>query len=426
MFPPEIWEKILGYTEAASLIRLKTVCCMWNEIITKHLQESNAWYRQCKNDIPEKYWLMLLENSLHSTTLLRHEKSNSDKKTNYKIWLTMYRAWIKWCNVQNFNMHTFHEFKPIPDHRPSERITCCTVLGELAAVGSTEGYIRIYNLRTNQLVFRVDQYEQVKDVKLCVQGKKHDKIVLIATSICNKSRVWDITSQRSLLLRSGDVICAGYGYYCTTLYNDKIIVYDATTEDCYPTRLFIQDLNNRKLSSTKYVNMIINRNELCFLTDNGLYCQLDLKDISQLSTFLYTPDVKSIGVPKNQKVRQYYLFNPCVAFCVTERGHLGISVYKTKWQMYNTFPFLEGSVTAILFHVRILVIGLDSGDVCLFYVENESALRTINFKSKKSKRIHVASEPIVSVNIMEILGDQRLLVATKSTIYHIKLHSVAN
>lgn len=67
-----------------------------------------------------------------------------------------------------------------------------------------------------------------------------------------------------------------------------------------------------------------------------------------------------------------------------------------------------------------------SGDVCLFYVENESALRTINFKSKKSKRIHIASEPIVSINIMEISADQRLLVATKSTIYHIKLHSVVN
>lgn len=57
---------------------------------------------------------------------------------------------------------------------------------------------------------------------------------------------------------------AGYGYYCTTLYNDKIIVYDATTEHCYPVRLFIQDLNNRKLTSTKYVNMIINRNEVRF------------------------------------------------------------------------------------------------------------------------------------------------------------------
>ena len=48
-----------------------------------------------------------------------------------------------------------------------------------------------------------------------------------------------------------------------------------------------------------------------------------------------------------------------------ERGNLGISVHKSKWQMYNVFPFLEGIVTAILYYVRILVIGLDSGKLFL-------------------------------------------------------------
>ena len=65
------------------------------------------------------------------------------------------------------------------------------------------------------------------------------------------------------------------------------------------------------------------------------------------------------------------------------------------------------------------------GDICLFSIENESSLKTIDFKSKKSKRIHISSEPIVSVNIMEISGDQRLLVATKSTVYHIKFDCMA-
>lgn len=60
---------------------------------------------------------------------------------------------------------------------------------------------------------------------------------------------------------------AGYGYYCTTLCSDKILVYNAATEGCFPTRIFINDLCNTKTVlndcsgkavNMKYVNMIIN------------------------------------------------------------------------------------------------------------------------------------------------------------------------
>jgi hypothetical protein len=124
--------------------------------------------------------------------------------------------------------------------------------------------------------------------------------------------------------------------------------------------------------------------------------------------------------------------------------------------MYNVFPIFESIVTAIHFAVRVLIIGLDCGkyffvyiidqsidfifklissslkinyflgDVFLFSVENEAALNKIDFKTKNSKRIHIDCEPIVSVNIMEISGDQRLLVATKYTIYHMKLDSIVS
>lgn len=39
------------------------------------------------------------------------------------------------------------------------------------AVGTSEGFVRVYNLITNKLVFFVDQTEPAESVKLWVQGK---------------------------------------------------------------------------------------------------------------------------------------------------------------------------------------------------------------------------------------------------------------
>ena len=52
--------------------------------------------------------------------------------------------------------------------------------------------------------------------------------------------------------------------------HDKIHVNDASTEDCFPTRLFIKDFNNVKSSAShhgsssimKYVNMIIHKHQV--------------------------------------------------------------------------------------------------------------------------------------------------------------------
>lgn len=159
MFPVEIWEKILKEVDASSLTCLRTVSRTWNDIIGRILevkvldvlhdiiefdnfqeiypnifelfQESDAWCRQCEKKIPQKYWFILLENSFYSSKL--YKRTNSDyqsERKQSKLWMTMYRAWIKWKNVQDFNVFTTDEFTPIPDHRlPSERLTCCSVLG---------------------------------------------------------------------------------------------------------------------------------------------------------------------------------------------------------------------------------------------------------------------------------------------------------
>lgn len=96
-------------------------------------QETDAWCKQCEKEIPQKYWFMLLENSFYSSKL--YNRTNFDYKSernNYKLWMTIYRAWKTWENVQNLKISTADEFTPIPQHRlPSERLTCCTTLGLL-------------------------------------------------------------------------------------------------------------------------------------------------------------------------------------------------------------------------------------------------------------------------------------------------------
>lgn len=57
--------------------------------------------------------------------------------------------------------------------------------------------------------------------------------------------------------------------------------------------------------------------QLYFLTDNGLLCDLDITETKEDNKFLHTPNIQSIGVPKHQKIQNFYLLDPETVFCIT-------------------------------------------------------------------------------------------------------------
>lgn len=200
-----------------------------------------------------------------------------ENKLNHKIWITLYRSWVKWCDVRRSKSDIVKCCEPIPKNGNPEHITCLAVLGELFAVGSSEGFIRLFNMRSRKLVFRADQYELVKDIKLIIQGKNYDKTTLLATSVFGKTRAWDVTSQRNLFHVLGDTLCAGYGYYGIISMNNKLYICDAMTETNYQVELLMtnqgqEEEEDRELSlrqerrdeDVKFVDMLINNDKVSY------------------------------------------------------------------------------------------------------------------------------------------------------------------
>ncbi|KAL7303099.1 hypothetical protein TKK_0004312 [Trichogramma kaykai] len=423
MFPVELWEQILANVDAKSLMRLKTVSKTWKLIIARHLQTSDAWYLQCVNSIPKHYWYILLEDSVLFPLIYDpdyKENYNETRKFESKIWVTIYKAWITWEDVEKLQVDTIKVLPAIPENRPQERITNIAVLGELVAVGSNDGFINVYNIENDRLMHKFDQVEEVTALKLTKTGEQFNKTIVLSSSLSRKNRMWIFKEKKPITRASGTVICSGYGYYCAnTEVPYKFHLYN--TKNQKQCNFSLMDARSG-LGQTAVMN--IYRHFLCLWTEEGIYVEIDLRKIGPKSNEQVEPEFcKRIGTPEaSEYVRNYYLFNPRVILCVTEYGKLGISVNRSKWKLSNPFPFLGGVVTAVHYHVKVLIIGLDSGDVYLYPMKNEKSLLTFSFLNSKFKKLQITSEPIVSVNVTEVFGDQRLIVATKNSIFSVKFN----
>ncbi|XP_076279028.1 uncharacterized protein LOC143208440 [Lasioglossum baleicum] len=390
-FPPEIWEHIFLYSDAVTLTNLKIVCNIWNEIINKTLKTNNHWFIACKRDIPEHLWSTFCE-SLNPTKYYTefHEKHDS------QMWMALYKLWRTCKNVMRWNVDA-KCIVPLRSENTAEHITCVETSGSIIAIGSSEGYIYFYDICDlyERAFYVADLIEEIESIQFV-----RDEIctICICRSKNNHISRLDVTGKTLIDTTRGELICTSYSY-CYTILRDMIII-----EGLIPRTVY-------KLDTTKVIAIGADNDQVHLYTrENFVHFELDseVKNVFQKASPSKLPNIS---------IRRFYVFKPDTVVCIAENGYLGFLVNGKQWEMHNLFPILLANPTTVLVYGHTLIIGVDSGSVHAYYIDD---FGTINFNTIRSKKFTPDCTAVVSLNILVHI-ETHLIVSYMQKVYIVQL-----
>ncbi|KAI4476367.1 hypothetical protein M0804_013638 [Polistes exclamans] len=386
--PIEIWEQIFSYIDPINLTRIKIVCNSWREIINNILKESDLWYTKCKEEIPQNEWKLLFETLYPNRSYV--DLINASKKE--KIWMNMYKWWFKCQQLITCDIF-IDTLYPLPKDQCLEFITCIAVLGNILAIGTSKGYIYLFNTDdlSNKSMCVANHMESVLKVKFLKNSKK---IILASSSINDHIKFWDFQSKNLILKDRGKLLCTSQSY-CYTIIENILIV-----QGCIPKTSYELPVNH-------IVAGTADCNKVCFYTEEGNFFYGLFAEDKELFITKYIQ-------PPSIPIRNYYMFTD-IAVCITEYGSIGFSIYGKKWKFFDALSIFHGRPTAVLIYGSLLILGIETGHVYIYYVNNWNKL---HLKFSIARLIIVGKEPIVSLNISTHFTDC-LIVASKKEVHFI-------
>nr|XP_034191058.1 uncharacterized protein LOC117609173 isoform X2 [Osmia lignaria]XP_034191059.1 uncharacterized protein LOC117609173 isoform X2 [Osmia lignaria] len=342
----------------------------------------------CKKEIPEDLWITLCET-------LCPIKFYTEFHTNHAIWMAMYKWWMKCKNIVKCDTK-IECFEPLPNHNFNEYVTCIDVKGSLLAIGTSEGFVYFYDIhhlhtRTNCVV---DSKEYLQSIHIL---RKESTVLCVCCTVNNHINCWDVNKMKLINKTSGKLVCTSYSYCCISIRN-YIIIEGPVLKTGY--EFGIKDI----------VAISASNNKVHFYTEGGYFATLtaNTEQINYTSTPIHPPNIR---------IRRYYMFQPNIVICIAEYGYLGILVQGKEWKMHNIFPVLHGIPTAVLVHGHLLVLGLDSGNVHMYYITD---FETIDFNNINCKKLTLDLTAVISINTVVHHGEY-LIIAYKRKIYTVKL-----
>ena len=385
-FPPEIWEKIFLYVDPVVLMKFKSVCKCWNLIIDKILKENNHWYKICKREIPEDLWSTFCET-------LEPDKFYTDlhEKHDAALWRAMFKLWIKCKNITKYNVES-KSIEPLSKYRGEECITCTATSGNTLAIGTSEGYIYFYDICNlhKGAIYVADHKEYVRSVHLWTYDTD---VICVSCSVYDHISFWDIASKKLIAKTRGKLICTSYSYCFIAKYNVIVIEGPVLRTVC-------------KFVTDNIIAIGSDNDKVYFYTEEGRYVHWNLSADKENYTCTCVQ-------PPNIRIRRYYTFKPDIIVCIAEYGYLGFLVRGKEWKLHNVFPTLHGTPTDVLVYGNVLILGLDSGTVHIFYIED---FDKIDFNVMTSKRLILDTTAVISLNIM-VHSEEYLLISYKKKIH---------
>ncbi|XP_012252167.2 uncharacterized protein LOC105683828 isoform X2 [Athalia rosae] len=402
MFPVEILEILFKYSDGADIINFRGVCNTWNEIIVKLSKDTNLWRVKCEREIS-----ICNRKSIHAKLYPKMSWLELHQSVDNLIWLTIYQSWLRWCRLQKSEFSK-EQFEPFFIGLPFVTITCLSVLENLLAVGSSEGFITFYNIdgSTTEPIFIADQKEYVSTVEFLKEWRGRE-IEAISLSNMHRMMLWNITTQEVISRQT-------YGKFMSTT-NTRIL-------RAIGSQLTVQENNKERTydfvrHNGTIVALATDGEQALLWTDVGFTYEIDLNNTD-------SEYVEQYVRPPLKRVRQYYLFGHWVSMCITEDGILGISVNHKPWKMYNILPYLHGYPTSLLYYASMLVLGLDSGSMHIYHVKDIASLTNQHFCSSNSKAIIIDNQAIILLDIMERPGKQYMIAATSEKVTIIKFRDL--
>lgn len=387
MFPVEIWEQIFLYIDPVTLTKLKIVCKLWKEIINKLLKQYDLWYEICDKEIPKNTWALLLE-SLYPT-----KSHNLLSVGDVELWISMYRWWTKSKKLIKYNT-SMECVNPIPKFHYQENITCIASFDKTVAVGTSDGYIYFYNIENlnEKPIYIVDHMAFICELKFLKNDKQ---IIVVSSSISGHIKFWDLESKKLINKDRGKLLCTSNSCCYSVIYNTLIV------QGCI-SRTFCD------LPFEDTVSGLADDNKLSLYTQKGHFLSVQIPGNGRV---IFKGYVK----PPRMGIRHFYLFKNNIAACITGHGYLGLSVRGSRWKLYNILLILHGIPTTVLIYAHLLILGLDTGHVCIFYVEDFNLL---DLYSIRPKRVILDTEPIISL-VLSACFKEYLIAASSKRVHFI-------
>ncbi|XP_076382974.1 uncharacterized protein LOC117220344 isoform X4 [Megalopta genalis] len=229
-------------------------------------------------------------------------------------------------------------------------------------------------------------------------GTSETCTVCVCRSPNNHISMWDVTEKMLIEKKRGELICTSYSY-CYTAVRNMIIV-----EGPIPKTIY-------EFNTTKVIAIGADNDKVHLYTrEHFVHLNLDGGSKKYVTW--------TLAEPPNTRIRRFYIFKPDRVVCIAENGYLGFLVKGEEWEMHNLLPILHATPTTVLVYGHVLFVGVDSGNVHAFYIDDFEA---INFNTIDSKQLTLEYTAVVSLNILAHI-ESYLIVSYTKKVYLVQLN----
>ncbi|KAK0094607.1 hypothetical protein PV326_010462 [Microctonus aethiopoides] len=425
VFPPEIWEMIFKkINNPVKLMNYQRVCKDWFKIIERILENHNKWMEICISHLSVEFIWRCIGKRFSTKIFKKDNLYESCLKLKPTIWRDIYSLYRKWQRTVDVT-HSIDSIKKFPSSLDYEKISCIATWDDILAVGSSEGFIyfcKIYDLKN--IFYIADHKNYVKQIEFWCPDKQ---LMLISTCTDARLKFWNILERQEIETNEyfAYIISISTDHHCYCEYRGIITNYISNSWNINKDSEYELNLHWNQ----SVISLYSNKNAVCLSISSGktiMECTIMTTSANKHDNSIiflnHSTIVAQSDVPfRFMSMNQFYRWDDQLAIGLSDK-FIAMNKIGTDdtWITYNVFEYLHGIVTSVIFHINILILGLDSGALHIFRANHEDKLQNLCFKTCRSKKIILDNEPIIKINITETQNEPFIIAVTERNIHIIR------
>lgn len=195
--PPEVIEKIVCHLDGRTLLKFRLLSKACNVIVNNTLRYNKLWKKICLNEIPEKYFIDILNKHFNGTFIPFDSFSELQYEKLYKNWLQWQNSILNTSCIGDRNLLCLDEVNQIICHNFDVMVVLSHSLNEFSLIKNDAGRYMVieklldlrqpntiltlkpYQYRINRENESLDQYitfRQINGINICPLHNNHEQI----------------------------------------------------------------------------------------------------------------------------------------------------------------------------------------------------------------------------------------------------------
>ncbi|XP_071440244.1 uncharacterized protein [Hetaerina americana] len=432
--PLEMLEYIMSCMDGQSLIRAKAVCKKWKEVASLFDKKQSHWKMLCYKDISES---ILLE-----SILKKYPYWQPDNEENEQInWKELYLAWVHWKGLSCFPFYI-----DVLSEEKSCYVTCLKLVGNSIVVGLLNGEIKSWKAgggepfllsrhRSRVTCLEVlsifdDRRESESDKKLdYILSTSNDRILKV-TYLIDEGMVphfFDIYHHE----HSTVMVRVLQNYFATLDESGAVAVFIVNKPNLDDVMPPVHLIAHYQPSIPPVLSLNIWGSKVSVMTKDGTLFAGEFRKGEDPMKVDFAPEngnvhvtivenassyVSKVNHSKGIEILQYYHWRNNIFMWITDDHKMLISLNGNEYHEYNMENVLNTYPRTALLYGNMLILGLDSGSVVIYYVETPEELLHLDLQSYHWL-YPVAKEAVLRMDVWESSSGPVLGIFTRSNVY---------